>query len=90
MAYWSFVTFAKEAGANIQLRKTALVDLDLIDKYFQNERSEGAGQAILPGSGAWGVKKERREFDCRQEQLRREREADRLDAWLDFDDELDM
>ncbi|WP_442856398.1 DUF6462 family protein [Butyrivibrio sp. WCE2006] len=29
MAYWSFVVMCKEAGANISLRKTALVDLDL-------------------------------------------------------------
>ncbi len=34
-------------------------------------------------------KKERREFDSRQEQLRRDREDDRLDAWLDFEDEMD-
>lgn len=40
MAYWSFVTFAKEAGANIQLRKTALVDLDLIDKYIEETCGE--------------------------------------------------
>ena len=34
-------------------------------------------------------KKERKEFACRQEQFRREREDDRLDAWLDFEDEMD-
>ncbi len=34
-------------------------------------------------------KKERREFDRRQEELRREREDERLDAWLDFEDEMD-
>jgi hypothetical protein len=34
-------------------------------------------------------KKERREFDRRQDQLRRDREDDRLDAWLDFEDEMD-
>ncbi|MBP3195934.1 MAG: hypothetical protein J6N21_02895 [Butyrivibrio sp.] len=34
-------------------------------------------------------KKERREFERRQEQLRRDREDDRLDAWLDFEDEMD-
>ena len=33
--------------------------------------------------------KERREFERRQEQLRRDREDDRLDAWLDFEDEMD-
>ena len=34
-------------------------------------------------------RKERKEFDRRQEQLRRDREDDRLDAWLDFEDEMD-
>jgi hypothetical protein len=34
-------------------------------------------------------KKERREFDCRQDELRREREEDRLLGWLEFEDELD-
>ena len=29
MAYWSFVVMCKKAGANISLRKTALVDLDV-------------------------------------------------------------
>lgn len=34
-------------------------------------------------------KKERREFDRRQVELRREREEDRLLGWLEFEDELD-
>ena len=34
-------------------------------------------------------KKERRDFERRQDQLRRNREDDRLDAWLDFEDEMD-
>ena len=34
-------------------------------------------------------KKERKEFDRKQEQLRKDREDDRLDAWLDFEDEMD-
>lgn len=34
-------------------------------------------------------KKERREFDRRQDGLRREREEDRLLGWLEFEDELD-
>lgn len=33
--------------------------------------------------------KERRDFDRRQDQLRREREEDRLLGWLEFEDELD-
>lgn len=35
MAYWSFVNLCKEAGANIKLRKTALVDLDVLDAYIE-------------------------------------------------------
>lgn len=34
-------------------------------------------------------KKERREFERRQEELRCEREEDRLLGWLEFEDELD-
>ena len=34
-------------------------------------------------------RRERREFDRKQEQLRREREEDRLLGWLEFEDELD-
>ncbi len=34
-------------------------------------------------------KKERKEFERRQEELRREREEDRLLGWLEFEDELD-
>ena len=34
-------------------------------------------------------KKERREFDRRQDELRREWEEDRLLGWLEFEDELD-
>ena len=33
-------------------------------------------------------KKERREFDRRQDELRREREEDRLLGWLEFEDRL--
>ena len=35
------------------------------------------------------IKKEQREFDRRQDELRREREEDRLLGWLEFEDELD-
>ena len=34
MPYWTFVNFAKEAGATWALRKTAMVDLDKLDKYL--------------------------------------------------------
>lgn len=32
---------------------------------------------------------ERKDFECRQKELKRDRESDRLDAWLDFEDEMD-
>jgi len=35
MAYWSFNAICKKAGANIKLRKTALVDLDILDAYIE-------------------------------------------------------
>ncbi len=34
-------------------------------------------------------KKERKDFDRRQKEFKREREDDRLDAWLDFEDDMD-
>lgn len=33
--YYSFVRLAKEAGANITLRKNAIVDADMIEKYLE-------------------------------------------------------
>ncbi len=35
------------------------------------------------------TKKERRDFERRQDELRREREEERLLGWLEFEDELD-
>ena len=32
---------------------------------------------------------ERKDFERRQKELKRDRENDRLDAWLDFEDEMD-
>lgn len=40
MAYWTFVKIAKEAKANIKLRKTALVDQEKLDKYLEEYYSE--------------------------------------------------
>lgn len=40
MNYWSFVTFCKEAGANFKLRKTAIVDLNIVDKYIEENFKE--------------------------------------------------
>ncbi len=34
-------------------------------------------------------KKERKDFDCIQKEFKRDREDDRLDAWLDFEDDMD-
>ncbi len=34
-------------------------------------------------------RRERKEFERRQDQLRREREEDRLLGWLEFEDEID-
>lgn len=51
-------------------------DVRLTDKQYKD----------LVGSMS---KKERKEFDRKQEQLRRDREDDRLDEWLDFEDGMD-
>ncbi|WP_292193007.1 DUF6462 family protein [Butyrivibrio sp.] len=36
MHYWSFVNLAKRAGANIKMRKTAVVDLDVLERYLES------------------------------------------------------
>lgn len=43
MNYYSFVKLAKEAGANIRIKKNVVIDLELIDKYLENncEGEEG-------------------------------------------------
>ena len=51
-------------------------DVRLTDKEYKN---------LVKGMSS----KERRDFDRRQDQLRREREEDRLLGWLAFEDELD-
>ncbi len=35
LPYWTFVKVAKEAGATWALRKTAMVDLDIFEKYLE-------------------------------------------------------
>lgn len=43
MNYYSFVTLAKEAGANIQIKKKVIVDFDILEKYIEEKcREEGA------------------------------------------------
>lgn len=51
-------------------------DVRLTDKEYKN---------LVKGMSS----KERRDFDRRQDQLKREREEDRLLGWLEFEDELD-
>ena len=43
MNYYSFVKLAKEAGANIRIKKNVVIDLELIEKYLENncEGTEG-------------------------------------------------
>ena len=38
--YWTFVGLCKEAGASFPLRKTALVDLTVLDAYMDAEKCE--------------------------------------------------
>ena len=42
MNYYSFITLAKKAGANIQIKKNVVVDLDVLEKYIEEQcREEG-------------------------------------------------
>ncbi len=41
MNYYSFVKLAKEAGANIRIKKNVVIDLELIEKFLENN-CEGA------------------------------------------------
>lgn len=36
MNYYSFVKLAKEAGANIRIKKNVVIDLELIEKFLGN------------------------------------------------------
>lgn len=38
--YWTFVRLCKEAGASFPLRKTALVDLMVLDAYMEETKRE--------------------------------------------------
>ena len=35
LSYWSFVRVAKEAESNYPIRKTCIVDLNILDKYLE-------------------------------------------------------
>ena len=38
LRYWTFVRLCQKAGANIPLRKTAIVDLDVLEKFIEKHR----------------------------------------------------
>ena len=50
-------------------------DVRLIDKEYKS---------LVGGMS----KKERKDFDRRQKEFNRDREDDRLEAWLDFEDDM--
>ena len=37
MSYYTFVRLAKDAGANIRIRKNVIIDLDVLDAYIEEE-----------------------------------------------------
>lgn len=55
--YWSFVSFAKEARANVMIRQRVLVDQDIFDKFIEDncqyegtikENTEMVKRRIIP------------------------------------------
>ena len=40
MRYYTFIKLAKEAGANVKIKKNVVVDLDVLEKYIE-ENCEG-------------------------------------------------
>lgn len=40
MSYYTFIKLAKEAGANVKIKKNVVVDLDVLEKYIE-ENCEG-------------------------------------------------
>lgn len=47
MPYWTLVNMAKEAGATWALRKTAMVDLDIFEKYLEEHEIHPDGYPEL-------------------------------------------
>lgn len=43
MNYYSFVTLAKAAGANIRIKKKVVIDLDAIEEYLEEQCMEENG-----------------------------------------------
>ncbi|MCR5776135.1 MAG: hypothetical protein K6G84_01810 [Lachnospiraceae bacterium] len=50
MPYWGFVRLCQEIGANIPLRKTSIVDLNIVDKYIDEQccMDEKKGDSQMP------------------------------------------
>lgn len=46
MNYYSFVTLAKKAGANIQIKKKVVVDLDVLEKYIEEQCGEDGDEDV--------------------------------------------
>lgn len=44
MNYYSFVKLAKEAGANIRIKKKVVIDLELVEKYLENNNEGEEGE----------------------------------------------
>ena len=40
MNYYSFITLAKKAGTNFQIKKKVVVDLDVLEKYIEEQCRE--------------------------------------------------
>ena len=43
MNYYTFVKLAKEAGANIQIKKSVVIDLELIEEYLEKKCNDAEG-----------------------------------------------
>ena len=44
MNYYTFVKLAKEAGANIKIKKSVVIDLEMIEKYLENNYNGMEGE----------------------------------------------
>ena len=46
MNYYSFITLVKKAGANIQIKKKVVVDLDILEKYIEEQCREDGEEDV--------------------------------------------
>lgn len=46
LPYWTFVNLAKQANATVCLRKTAVVDLLVLDKYIEEHQFDPEGKGM--------------------------------------------